>query len=89
MASLSLTIVFINLIHVIVLYQIPGFKSKWKHVIEKFIMGTNITVTYFSINDKKLREDGTKIIFCSVRIPSISLFTTSSGSRVGPKLKQK
>ena len=52
-------------------------------------MGTNITVTYFSINDKKLREDGTKIIFCSVRIPSISLFTTSSGSRVGPKLKQK
>lgn len=67
----------------------PGFKAELKHVIEKFIMGTNITATYFSINDKKLREDGTKIISCSVRIPSISLFTTSSGSRVGPKLKQK
>ena len=32
-------------------------------------------------------EDGTKIIFSSVRIPFISLFTTSSGSRVGPRLK--
>lgn len=35
---------------------------------------------------KKATEDGIKIIFCSVRIPFISLFTTSSGSRAGPKL---
>lgn len=35
---------------------------------------------------KKRIEDGTKIIFSSVRIPFISLFTTCSGSRVGPRL---
>lgn len=49
----------------------------------------DITVAYLSSTINKHIEDGIKIIFCSVRIPSISLSTTCSGSRMGPKLKSE
>ena len=52
-------------------------------------MLANLIVAYLSNIVKKLKEDGIKIIFWSVRIPFISLFTTSSGSRVGPKLESE
>lgn len=47
------------------------------------------SVTYFSNANNNLIEPGTNIIFFSVRIPYMRFSTTSSGSRVGPKLKQR
>lgn len=43
--------------------------------------------TYLSNTVRSAMELGTKIICFSVRIPCMRCSTTSSGSRVGPKLK--